>query len=96
MTGHPRLPGLTEEHLVRLEKNMNKIEELSRRPMEVMAAGTSHVPVPDGSNQVFVRKSGNRMLCRNMAEPRQIDRATDRIPGRQVSTRDFCDSNNPG
>ena len=87
---------MTEEHLVRLEKNMDKIEELSRRPMEVMAAGTSHVPVPDGSNQVFVRKSGNRMLYRNMAEPRQFDQAIDRIPGRQVSTGDFHDSDHPG
>ncbi|WP_170329305.1 PHA/PHB synthase family protein [Ruegeria arenilitoris] len=55
-TSEDQTPELTEENIERLKENMEKVEALSKRLIEVMATKKSHTPALDGPNQeLFAR-----------------------------------------
>ncbi len=56
-TSEGQVPDQTKEHIERLKKNMDKVEALSKRLVEVMAAKTPHTPALDGPNQELFAKA---------------------------------------
>jgi polyhydroxyalkanoate synthase len=55
-TSEDQMPELTEENIERLKENMDKVEELSKRLIDVMAVKKPHTPALDGPNQeLFAR-----------------------------------------
>ena len=43
-TSEDQMPDVTEEHIERLKENMEKVEQLAKRLVEVMASKKSHTP----------------------------------------------------
>ncbi|MES0823893.1 PHA/PHB synthase family protein [Ruegeria sp. SCP11] len=55
-TSEDQMPEATEENIERLKENMEKVEALSKRLVEVMAGKKSHTPALDAPNQeLFAR-----------------------------------------
>ncbi len=56
-TGQDNAPELTGEHFERLKENMTKVEELSKRLVEIMSGKNPHHPALDGPNQDLFAKA---------------------------------------
>ncbi|NOC91124.1 alpha/beta hydrolase [Ruegeria sp. HKCCD6604] len=55
-TSEDQMPDVSEEHIERIKENMEKVEQLSKRLIEIMASKKSHTPSLDGPNQeLFAR-----------------------------------------
>ncbi|WP_171228034.1 alpha/beta hydrolase [Ruegeria sp. HKCCA4008] len=55
-TSEDQMPDVSEEHIERIKENMEKVEQLSKRLIEIMASKKSHTPALDGPNQeLFAR-----------------------------------------
>ncbi len=63
---------LTEEHLERLKENMNKVEALSKRLVEVMAGKKAHNPALDGPNQDLFAKAATAYLTEAWQNPAKL------------------------
>ncbi|MBO9410292.1 MULTISPECIES: class I poly(R)-hydroxyalkanoic acid synthase [unclassified Ruegeria] len=71
-TTEDRSPELTEEHLERLKENMNKVEALSKRLVEVMAGKTPHSPALDGPNQDLFAKAATAYMTEAWQNPAKL------------------------
>jgi polyhydroxyalkanoate synthase len=71
-TTEDRSPELTEEHLERLKENMNKVEALSKRLVEVMAGKTAHSPALDGPNQDLFAKAATAYMTEAWQNPAKL------------------------
>ncbi|WP_170475850.1 PHA/PHB synthase family protein [Ruegeria arenilitoris] len=56
-TSDGQTPEMTEEHIDRLKENLEKVEALSKRLVEVMAGKKGHTPALDGPNQELFAKA---------------------------------------
>jgi len=56
-TSEGQTPEMTEENIDRLKENMEKVETLSKRLIEVMAGKKGHNPALDGPNQELFAKA---------------------------------------
>ncbi|MEM6658720.1 MAG: class I poly(R)-hydroxyalkanoic acid synthase [Pseudomonadota bacterium] len=55
-TSEDQMTELSDEHIERLKENMEKVEQLSKRLIDVMSVKKSHTPALDGPNQqLFAR-----------------------------------------
>ena len=55
-TSEGQKPAVTDEHIERIKENMERVEVLSKRLIEIMATKKSHTPALDGPNQdLFAR-----------------------------------------
>ena len=71
-TTDDQTPKLTEEHLVRLKENMDKVEELSKRLVEVMATRTPHTPALDGPNRDLFAKAATAYWAEMWQNPNKL------------------------
>ncbi len=71
-TTDDQTPELTEEHLERLKENMGKVEELSKRLVEVMAGKKPHTPALDGPNQELFAKAATAYWAEAMQNPAKL------------------------
>ncbi|UWR04270.1 class I poly(R)-hydroxyalkanoic acid synthase [Ruegeria conchae] len=71
-TTDDQTPELTEEHIERLKENMGKVEELSKRLVEVMAGKTPHTPALDGPNQELFAKAATAYWADVMQNPSKL------------------------
>ncbi|SDW57619.1 polyhydroxyalkanoate synthase [Ruegeria halocynthiae] len=71
-TTEDQTPKLTEEHIERLKENMGKVEELSKRLVEVMASKTPHTAALDGPNQELFAKAATAYWAEAMQNPAKL------------------------
>ncbi len=71
-TTEDQTPKLTEEHIERLKENMDKVEELSKRLVEVMAGKTPHTPALDGPNQELFAKAATAYWAEAFQNPTKL------------------------
>ncbi|MEX0306694.1 MAG: PHA/PHB synthase family protein [Ruegeria sp.] len=71
-TTEDQTPKLTEEHIERLKENMGKVEELSKRLVEVMAGKTPHTPALDGPNQELFAKAATAYWTEAWQNPTKL------------------------
>ncbi|MBO9444582.1 class I poly(R)-hydroxyalkanoic acid synthase [Ruegeria sp. R14_0] len=71
-TSEDQTPELSPEHLERLKENMGKVEELSKRLVEVMARKKGHNPALDGPNQELYAKAASAYWAEAMQNPSKL------------------------
>ncbi|WP_377186723.1 PHA/PHB synthase family protein [Ruegeria meonggei] len=71
-TSDGRNEKLPDEHIERLKENVNKVEELSKRLVEVMAGKKSHTPALDGPNQELFAKAATAYLSEALQNPAKL------------------------
>jgi polyhydroxyalkanoate synthase len=71
-TGEDGAPGVTGENLERLTQNMTRVEELSKRLIEVMSKKTSHNPGLDAPNQEMFAKAAMSYWSKVMQNPAML------------------------
>ncbi|WP_171128855.1 MULTISPECIES: alpha/beta hydrolase [unclassified Ruegeria] len=71
-TSDGQTPELTEEHIERLKENMEKVEALSKRLVEVMAGKQTHSPALDGPNQELFAKAATAYWTETLQNPAKI------------------------
>ncbi|WP_171122098.1 MULTISPECIES: alpha/beta hydrolase [unclassified Ruegeria] len=71
-TSQDQSPELTEEHLERLKENMNKVEELSKRLVKVMAGKKGHNPALDGPNQELFARAATAYFSEAWQNPAKL------------------------
>ncbi|WP_170426482.1 PHA/PHB synthase family protein [Ruegeria arenilitoris] len=71
-TSEDQSPELSPEHLERLKENMGKVEELSKRLVEVMAGKKGHNPALDGPNQELYAKAASAYWAEAMQNPSKL------------------------
>ncbi|MGI9367397.1 MAG: PHA/PHB synthase family protein [Ruegeria sp.] len=65
-------PELTEEHIERLKENMEKVETLSKRLVEVMAGKKTHTPALDAPNQELFARAATAYWAEAMQNPAKL------------------------
>ncbi|MBE1283179.1 MAG: class I poly(R)-hydroxyalkanoic acid synthase [Rhodobacteraceae bacterium] len=65
-------PALSSEHIERLTENMEKVETLTKRLVDVMARKTPHNPALDGPNQELFARAATAYWARAMQNPAQL------------------------
>ncbi|WP_149776098.1 PHA/PHB synthase family protein [Ruegeria intermedia] len=65
-------PDMTDEHLERLQENMAKVEALSKRLVEVMAARKPHNPALDVPNQEVLAKAATAYWAEALQNPAKL------------------------
>lgn len=63
---------MTGEHIERLTENMEKVEGLSKRLLDVMATKTSHNAALDGPNQELFAKAASAYWTEAVSNPKKI------------------------
>ncbi len=63
---------VTEEHIERIKENMEKVEALSKRLIEVMASKKSHVPALDGPNQELYARAATAYWADALQNPAKL------------------------
>ncbi len=63
---------ITEEHIERIKENMEKVEELSKRLVEVMAGKKGHSPALDGPNQELFAKAATAYWSEAWQNPAKL------------------------
>ncbi|MCG7519022.1 alpha/beta hydrolase [Ruegeria sp. Ofav3-42] len=71
-TSENQTPDMSPEHLERLKENMDKVEELSKRLVEVMAGKKGHNPALDGPNQELYAKAASAYWAEAMQNPAKL------------------------
>lgn len=71
-TSEDQAQELSAEHLERLKENMNKVEELSKRLVEVMAGKKAHSPALDGPNQELFAKAATAYMAEAWQNPAKL------------------------
>ncbi|MDA7964266.1 class I poly(R)-hydroxyalkanoic acid synthase [Ruegeria sp.] len=71
-TSDGQTPEVTEEHIERLKENMEKVEELSKRLVEVMAGKTPHTPALDGPNQELYARAATAYWAEAWQNPAKL------------------------
>lgn len=71
-TSEGQMPELTEEHIERLKENMEKVEVLSKRLIEVMAAKKPHTSALDGPNQELFARAATAYWAEAWQNPAKL------------------------
>jgi len=71
-TSDENTPQPTEETIERLTENMEKVEALSKRLVEVMAGKKSHTPALDGPNQELFAKAATGDCAEATESPAKV------------------------
>ena len=71
-TGQDNAPELTGEQFEMLKENMEKVEELSKRLIDVMAGKTPHTPALDGPNQELFAKAAAAYWSEALQNPAKL------------------------
>nr|WP_321253806.1 class I poly(R)-hydroxyalkanoic acid synthase [uncultured Ruegeria sp.] len=71
-TTEDNTPDLSDEHIERLKENLSKVEDLSKRLVEVMAGKKSHTPALDGPNQELFAKAATAYWAEAMQNPAKL------------------------
>ncbi len=71
-TTEDNTPDLSDEHIERLKENLAKVEDLSKRLVEVMAGKKSHTPALDGPNQELFAKAATAYWAEAMQNPAKL------------------------
>lgn len=71
-TSEDNAPELSEEHLERIRENMTKVEELSKRLIDVMAGKEAHTPALDGPNQDLFARAATSYFAEAWQNPAKL------------------------
>ncbi|WP_170410376.1 PHA/PHB synthase family protein [Ruegeria arenilitoris] len=71
-TSEDQMPELTEENVERLKENMEKVEALSKRLIEVMSAKKPHTPALDGPNQELFARAATAYWAEAWQNPAKL------------------------
>ncbi|EEX10254.1 poly-beta-hydroxybutyrate polymerase [Ruegeria lacuscaerulensis ITI-1157] len=71
-TREGQIPEMTDEHLERLQENMMKVEELSKRLVEVMASKKPHNPALDVPNHEVLAKAATAYWTEALQNPAKL------------------------
>ncbi|WP_170428829.1 PHA/PHB synthase family protein [Ruegeria arenilitoris] len=71
-TSEDQMPELTEENIERLKENMEKVEELSKRLIEVMSSKKSHTPALDAPNQELFARAATAYWAEAWQNPAKL------------------------
>ncbi|WP_424830994.1 PHA/PHB synthase family protein [Ruegeria sp.] len=71
-TSDGQAPEVTEEHIERLTENMEKVEQLSKRLIEIMAGKTPHNHALDGPNQELYAKAATAYWAEVWQNPAKL------------------------
>ncbi len=71
-TTDDQTPELTDEHIERLKENMEKVEKLSKRLVEVMAGKKTHTPALDAPNQELFARAATAYWAEAMQNPAKL------------------------
>ncbi|MFD0909177.1 PHA/PHB synthase family protein [Ruegeria arenilitoris] len=71
-TSEGHMPDLSDEHVERLKENMLKVEDLSKRLIEVMASKKAHTPALDGPNQELFAKAATAYWAEALQNPAKL------------------------
>lgn len=66
------MPDLSDEHVDRLKENMLKVEDLSKRLIEVMASKKNHTPALDGPNQELFARAATAYWADALQNPAKL------------------------
>lgn len=71
-TSEDHMPDVSEEHIERLKENMEKVEKLSKRLIEVMAVKRPHTPALDGPNQELFARAASAYWAEAWQNPAKL------------------------
>ncbi|KUJ85607.1 poly(R)-hydroxyalkanoic acid synthase [Ruegeria marisrubri] len=71
-TTEGKTPELTDEHIERLKENMEKVEKLSKRLVEIMAGKKPHTPALDAPNHELFAKAATAYWTEVMQNPAKL------------------------
>nr|WP_170538823.1 class I poly(R)-hydroxyalkanoic acid synthase [Ruegeria arenilitoris] len=71
-TSEGHMPDLSDEHVERLKENMLKVEDLSKRLIEVMASKKAHTPALDGPNQEIFARAATAYWAEALQNPAKL------------------------
>ncbi|UWR06184.1 alpha/beta hydrolase [Ruegeria sp. B32] len=71
-TSEGHMPDLSDEHVERLKENMLKVEDLSKRLIEVMASKKAHTPALDGPNQELFARAATAYWAEALQNPAKL------------------------
>ncbi|CUJ89925.1 Poly-beta-hydroxybutyrate polymerase [Ruegeria denitrificans] len=71
-TSEDQMPEPTEENIERLKENMEKVEALSKRLIEVMSTKKSHTPALDGPNQELFARAATAYWAEAWQNPAKL------------------------
>ncbi len=71
-TTDDQTPELIDEHIERLKENMEKVEKLSKRLVEVMAGKKTHTPALDAPNQELFARAATAYWAEAMQNPAKL------------------------
>ena len=71
-TSEGHMPEATDEHIERLKENMEKVEQLSKRLIEVMAGKKAHTPALDGPNQELFARAATAYWAEAWQNPAKL------------------------
>ncbi|WP_170572496.1 PHA/PHB synthase family protein [Ruegeria atlantica] len=71
-TSEDQMLEVTDEHIERLKENMDKVEALSKRLIEVMTEKKSHTPALDGPNQELFARAATAYWSEALQNPAKL------------------------
>ncbi|MEO1110230.1 MAG: class I poly(R)-hydroxyalkanoic acid synthase [Pseudomonadota bacterium] len=71
-TSEDQMPEVTEEHIERIKENMEKVETLSKRLVEVMASKKPHTSALDGPNQELFARAATVYFAEAWQNPAKL------------------------
>ncbi|NOE25493.1 alpha/beta hydrolase [Ruegeria sp. HKCCD6157] len=71
-TSEDQMPDVSEEHIERIKENMEKVEQLSKRLVEIMASKKSHTPALDGPNQELFARAATAYWAEAWQNPAKL------------------------
>ncbi|NOE36401.1 MULTISPECIES: alpha/beta hydrolase [unclassified Ruegeria] len=71
-TSEDQMPDVSDEHIERLKENMEKVEQLSKRLIEVMATKKPHTPALDGPNQELFARAATAYWAEAWQNPAKL------------------------
>ncbi|NOD91988.1 class I poly(R)-hydroxyalkanoic acid synthase [Ruegeria sp. HKCCD4884] len=71
-TSEDQMPDVSDEHIERLKENMDKVEQLSKRLIEVMATKKPHTPALDGPNQELFARAATAYWAEAWQNPAKL------------------------
>ncbi|WP_209832673.1 class I poly(R)-hydroxyalkanoic acid synthase [Ruegeria sp. HKCCE3926] len=71
-TSEDQMPNVSEEHIERIKENMERVEQLAKRLVEIMASKKSHTPALDGPNQELFARAATAYWAEAWQNPAKL------------------------
>ncbi|NOD82946.1 alpha/beta hydrolase [Ruegeria sp. HKCCD6119] len=71
-TSEDQMPDVSEEHIERIKENMERVEQLAKRLVEIMASKKSHTPALDGPNQELFARAATAYWAEAWQNPAKL------------------------